>query len=440
MGLKFNAQVESARLRFGLFTNDVDGLTKSVQAIDMKSAFNFGDLSDAAALFGNNGVQNIPKTLQAAANAAAASGKGTEGFKSIAIALSQIAAKGRLSQEEINQLNEAGAPGAQRDHRRALQAHRQATAEPRRAGPRRQGSDPGAHRRVDQREDGQGRRGADQDARRPVDAAHRQHAEARRRRDSRPRVRARARRAPGREPRRRGDHRDLRRQGPHERAEARPRPHRHPPRARPGLGGHQARHRPGRHPRQARRRRRRRHPQDPRRHGRHRPQGREGVRRRVAALRPRSAAHHRPVPRQQAPQERLRQGPLLRRHRRRQGRRRLHAARDARRDAEEPGVGRGRQRRRARSEDSRQGHAREDGLGQRPTAARVRRAPSAAAKNSAIARVGGGLAALLAVRRRRKNAHNDYDSRGRRLRRSPPPGRRARSRRPGYGTGPVGAP
>jgi tape measure domain-containing protein len=113
MGLKFNAQVESARLRFGLFTNDVDGLTKSVQAIDMKSAFNFGDLSDAAALFGNNGVQDIPKTLQAAANAAAASGKGTEGFKSIAIALSQIAAKGRLSQEEINQLNEAGAPGAQ---------------------------------------------------------------------------------------------------------------------------------------------------------------------------------------------------------------------------------------------------------------------------------------------------------------------------------------
>jgi tape measure domain-containing protein len=114
MGLKFNAQVESARLRFGLFTNDVEGLTKAVQAIDVKSQFNFGDLSDAAALFGNNGIQNIPKTLQAAANAAAASGKGTEGFKSIAIALSQIAAKGRLSQEEINQLNEAGAPGAQR--------------------------------------------------------------------------------------------------------------------------------------------------------------------------------------------------------------------------------------------------------------------------------------------------------------------------------------
>lgn len=113
-GLSFNAQVESARLRFGLFTNDVDGLTKAVQKIDLKSQFNFADLSDAAALFGNNGIKDIPDVLQATANAAAASGKGTEGFKSIAIALSQIAAKGRLSQEEVNQLNEAGAPGAQR--------------------------------------------------------------------------------------------------------------------------------------------------------------------------------------------------------------------------------------------------------------------------------------------------------------------------------------
>src|SRR3954452_23381812 len=33
-GLSFNAQVESARERFRLFTSDVDGLTRSVQAID----------------------------------------------------------------------------------------------------------------------------------------------------------------------------------------------------------------------------------------------------------------------------------------------------------------------------------------------------------------------------------------------------------------------
>jgi tape measure domain-containing protein len=113
-GLSFNAQVESARLRFGLFTDDVQGLTKAVQQIDMKSAFNFGDLSDAAALLGNSGVRDIPGVLQAAANAAAASGRGTQALNSITIALSQIASKGRVSQEEINQLNEAGAPGAQR--------------------------------------------------------------------------------------------------------------------------------------------------------------------------------------------------------------------------------------------------------------------------------------------------------------------------------------
>jgi tape measure domain-containing protein len=114
MGLSFNAQIESARLRFGLFTDDVDGLTKAVQRIDMTSAFNLADLSDAAALLGNSGVEDIPNVLQAAANAAAASGRGAPALNSIAIALSQIASKGRLSQEEINQLNEAGAPGAQR--------------------------------------------------------------------------------------------------------------------------------------------------------------------------------------------------------------------------------------------------------------------------------------------------------------------------------------
>ena len=113
MGLSTNAQLESARLRFGLFTSDVDGLVNAVSKIDMASAFNLTDLTDAAALFGNSGVQNIPEVLQATANAAAASGKGTQALNSIAIALSQIQSKGKLSQEEINQLNEAGAPGAQ---------------------------------------------------------------------------------------------------------------------------------------------------------------------------------------------------------------------------------------------------------------------------------------------------------------------------------------
>jgi hypothetical protein len=88
-GLSFNAQVESARLRFGLFTDDVEGLTRAVQKIDMNSAFNFADLADAAALLGNSGVRNIPEVLQGIANAAAAGGKGAEGFKSTALAISR---------------------------------------------------------------------------------------------------------------------------------------------------------------------------------------------------------------------------------------------------------------------------------------------------------------------------------------------------------------
>lgn len=119
-GLGFNAQLESARERFRLFTNDVDGLMKAVSAIDRASQFNFADLADSAALLGNSGVRDIPKVLQGAANAAAASGKGGQALQSIVIALSQIQSKGRLSQEEINQLNEAGAPGAQRTIARAF--------------------------------------------------------------------------------------------------------------------------------------------------------------------------------------------------------------------------------------------------------------------------------------------------------------------------------
>jgi tape measure domain-containing protein len=78
-----------------------------VQAIDMNSAFNFADLADAAALLGNSGVKDIPADPAGDRERRRRGGKGVEGFKSIALALSQIAAKGRLSQEEINQLNEA---------------------------------------------------------------------------------------------------------------------------------------------------------------------------------------------------------------------------------------------------------------------------------------------------------------------------------------------
>ena len=119
-GLGFNAQVESARLRFGLFTSDVDGLMRSVQKLDSESGFGLAELADAAAMLGNAEVKDVPRTLRAAANAAAASGKGVNSLNSIVIALSQIQSKGRLSQEEINQLNEAGAPGAQRTIQRAF--------------------------------------------------------------------------------------------------------------------------------------------------------------------------------------------------------------------------------------------------------------------------------------------------------------------------------
>lgn len=109
-GIGFNNQVEQARMRFRLFTSDVDGLTKAVSVIDKSSQFNFADLANSAAMLGNSNIKDIPRVLQGAANAAAASGRGTQALDSIVIALSQIQQKGRLSQEELNQLAEAGAP------------------------------------------------------------------------------------------------------------------------------------------------------------------------------------------------------------------------------------------------------------------------------------------------------------------------------------------
>jgi tape measure domain-containing protein len=111
-GLSFNAQVESARMRFRVFTDDVDGLTKAVQRIDLSSQFNFGDLADQAALLGNFGVNaaQIPSLLQGIANAAAASGQGTQGLQRIALDLGQIQSQGKVTGDELRDLAQAGAP------------------------------------------------------------------------------------------------------------------------------------------------------------------------------------------------------------------------------------------------------------------------------------------------------------------------------------------
>jgi tape measure domain-containing protein len=114
MGLQFNAQVQSARERFRLFTDDVDGLQRAVSRIDLSSQFNFGDLAQQAALLGNFGVQaqHIPRLLQGIANAAAASGQGTQGLERISLDLGQIQSQGKVTGDELRDLAQAGAPVA----------------------------------------------------------------------------------------------------------------------------------------------------------------------------------------------------------------------------------------------------------------------------------------------------------------------------------------
>jgi tape measure domain-containing protein len=112
MGLTFDSQVESAQMRFRVFTDDVDGLTNSIKLIDRESQFNFGDLANEGALLGNFGVNaaRIPSLLRGIANAAAASGQGSMGLQRISLDLGQIQSQGKVTGDELRDLAQAGAP------------------------------------------------------------------------------------------------------------------------------------------------------------------------------------------------------------------------------------------------------------------------------------------------------------------------------------------
>lgn len=115
-GLSFNAQVETARIRFQNFTGGsakgAQQLVDQVQKINVASRFNLSNLTNAAAVLGNMGVSvsDIPNVLRGIANAAAASGGGNDALDRMALAIGQIQSKGRLSQQELDQLTLAGAP------------------------------------------------------------------------------------------------------------------------------------------------------------------------------------------------------------------------------------------------------------------------------------------------------------------------------------------
>lgn len=113
MGLSYNASLESAQLRFELFTSsakEARKVLKGVEDVDLNSAFDLPALADTAAYLGQarGGAQGLDRELRGVANAAAAAGGGNERLQRIGIALGQIYSKGKISAEEVNQLAEAG--------------------------------------------------------------------------------------------------------------------------------------------------------------------------------------------------------------------------------------------------------------------------------------------------------------------------------------------
>ena len=99
----FKGSKEAARA----FMNDLDKFNE-------RTPFEMPDVQRLAQLLLNAGwaARDVIPTMNALGNAAAASGKGAEGLERITLALSQIKQKGRVQQEELLQLMEAGVAAA----------------------------------------------------------------------------------------------------------------------------------------------------------------------------------------------------------------------------------------------------------------------------------------------------------------------------------------
>lgn len=88
---------------------------KSLQNFAAHTPFEFDDVTKASQkflAFGFTAEQIIP-TLTAVGDAAAGVGAGQEGVNRLTLALGQIAAKGRLTSEEMMQITEMGIPAWQ---------------------------------------------------------------------------------------------------------------------------------------------------------------------------------------------------------------------------------------------------------------------------------------------------------------------------------------
>ena len=102
----------SAKIGFSNLLGETEGqkMMDDLDAFAKKTPFDTSGVIQNAQTMMAMGwdAKDILKDMETIGNAAAATGKGTQGLESIVRALSQIKTKGKLSTEELNQLSEQG--------------------------------------------------------------------------------------------------------------------------------------------------------------------------------------------------------------------------------------------------------------------------------------------------------------------------------------------
>ena len=115
LGIHANASAETAEKSFGILLNsarDAKTMVSNLRTLSRESPFQFDGLQDSAKMLLGMGYagQEVMPLMYTLGDAVAATGRGIDELKGIALALGQIRSKGKISAEEMNQLAERGIP------------------------------------------------------------------------------------------------------------------------------------------------------------------------------------------------------------------------------------------------------------------------------------------------------------------------------------------
>ncbi|WP_181444674.1 tape measure protein [Bacillus sp. 03113] len=118
VGVSYNAMMEQSNIAWETILGSQEEAKKTLQELQVmgaKTPFEFEGLDRAAKLLNMAGFEgdNLFKTLTSVGDAVSAVGGGQEELEGISMAIFQMASKGKISAEEINQLAERGIPAWQ---------------------------------------------------------------------------------------------------------------------------------------------------------------------------------------------------------------------------------------------------------------------------------------------------------------------------------------